>query len=242
MLRRVVPLAFTFFVGCVILPRPAVAAVISLDSAITGTATGGELIDLTVSFDPNASIATNLVGVELYVGFTGLTPIAGSYLLGDVFAAVPPADLLALDGVCSDFGGCGYPPGDPASPEHYLSLVSVFAPSVAAGAGSLFTLQFTAPTATSWSVNLFGDEQVALLWDPPPTCDPADLTCAEIPEPIPFVIVRPGTAVASGTARVDVGVAVSPAPAVPEPATLLLTAGGLAAAVLRKRAVRRRPA
>ena len=240
MMRRVLPLAFTVFVTCLLLPRPASAGVISLATPVEGTATGGEVIDLTVSFDLNAAIATNLVGVELYVGFTGLTPVSGSYLLGDVFAAVPPADLLALDGLCSDLGACSYPASDPASPQHYLSLVSIFAPSLATGPGTLFSLQFVAPAAANWSLNLFGDEQAALLWEPPLTCDPNDPNCAAVPEPFPFAIVMPGMPVASGTARVEVGVAVTPPPPapVPEPAMVLLIGSGLAGAALRKRVIR----
>jgi len=237
MMRRVLPLAFTVLVGVTLLPQPASAAIISLASVIEGTAAGGEVIDLSVSFDLNGSIATNLVGAELYVGFTGLTPVAGSYALGSAFAGVPPEDLLTLDGVCADLG-CSYPPDDPASPQHYLSLVSLFAPSVATGPGTLFTLRFTAPTAAAWTLNLFGDDQMALLWDSPATCDPDDLDCAEIPEPISFAIVPEATEVAPGTARVGVGVTERPA-SIPEPATVLLMASGLATAALRKRVLRR---
>lgn len=246
MKRRVFSLAFTILVSCAFLARPASATPISLAPAVEGTALGGEAIDLTVSFDLNDSIATNLVGVELYVAFTGLTPVAGSYVLGDVFAPVLSDDPVLANGLCSDpITGCSYPTSDPDHPsssQHYLSYVSIFAPSVVTGPGTLFTLRFTAP-AGNWSLNLFGDDQTALLWDPPPTCDPADLNCAEIPAPIPFAIVLPGTDVASGTARVDVGVTVTspPPPTVPEPATFLLMGSGLACAAVRQRALRRRP-
>jgi hypothetical protein len=180
------------------------------------------------------------VGQELYVGFTGLTPVTGSYQLGSVFTPYM-ADVLALDGVCADTG-CNYPADDQFSPQHYLSLVNVFAPSTPSGPGGLFSLQFVAAAGSPWTLNLFGDDGFGLLWDPPAQdCDPNDLSCDPDPvfAPIPYLIVASGNGVASGTARVGVDLRITPAapPAtVPEPSAMALVGTGvLAAAASRRR-------
>ena len=100
-MRRALLLVVTIVIGCVALaPRPASAAFISLTAPVTGTNTPGDVIDLTVSFDPNGSTATNVVSMDLYIAFTGLTPVG--YLLGDIFTpyASDPS-FFALNGVCA---------------------------------------------------------------------------------------------------------------------------------------------
>jgi len=220
------------------------ATVISLTSAVVGTNSAGDVIDLTVSFDANGSSPTNLVGQELYVGFTGLTPLAGSYAVGSFFTPVM-SDVLALDGACIDVG-CGYPLDDAFSPDYYGSFINVFAPSTPSGSGTLFTMQFTvAPGSGHWTLNLFGDDQSGLLWDPPPqACDPNDLLCDPDPSfaTIPYAIVLPADMVPDGLARVNVGVTAPGAPpdppSVTEPGTLILLGSGLLAAAARGRARR----
>jgi hypothetical protein len=54
-------------------PRPASAAFIGLTAPVTGTNNSGDLIGLTVSFDPSGSAAANVVSMDLYVAFTGDT-------------------------------------------------------------------------------------------------------------------------------------------------------------------------
>jgi hypothetical protein len=224
-------------------PSSARAAFISLTSAVSGTNAAGEVIDLTVSFDPNGTAATNLVGQELYVGFSGLTPVAGSFALGSFFTPVMP-DVLAMDGLCADIG-CGYPLDDPFAPDYYGSYTNVFAPSTPSGAGVLFSMQFTvAPGSGHWTLNLFGDDLSGLLWDPPPqACDPNDPLCDPDPSfaTIPYAIVLPTDTVPDGFARVNVGVtapSTPPPPAVAEPETLLLLGSGLFAFGARMRARR----
>jgi hypothetical protein len=125
----------------------------------------------------------------------------------------------------------------------YTSLVLVTPPAVGGTSGSLFRLTFAVlPGVTSWSLDVFGDPDYSLYWEPLGQCAPptAPDDCAVIPEPIDFEIVAPvrGSATAPGVARVEVGVqVVPPSVDVPEPSLLgLLSIGsGVVAAMLRRR-------
>jgi hypothetical protein len=235
----------TIVIWCVALtPRPASAAFISLTTPVTGTNTAGDLVDLTVSFDPNGSTATNVVSMDLYIAFSGLTPVG--YLLGDIFTpyAADPS-FFALNGVCADLFTCMYPEGTPDSASTYQAFASVPTPHAPAGPGTLFTMQFAVAPGGSWSLNLFGDQDSALLWDPTPAevCDFEDPTCDPSVPPIPFALVLPDAMVPDGLARVDVGVTAPPGSEdppplptpVPEPATLMLLGAGLLAVAARHR-------
>ena len=66
-------------------------------------------------------------------------------------------------------------------------------------------MQFAvAPGASAWSLNVFGDEDFGLLWDPTPdeVCDFEDPNCDPSVPPIPFALVLPDDIVPDGLARV----------------------------------------
>jgi hypothetical protein len=214
--------------GCLLLPRAASADVISLATPLAGTATVGDVYTLTVSFDPNGSLATNLVAMELYLGLTGFNPVAGSYQLGSIFTPFL-TDLIALDGACADVG-CG-------QAADYLAFTSVFAPFEPTGPGGLFSIELAAASA-AYALNLFGDDAFALFWDPPGD--------DEVMAAVPFVIAAVGDTVAPGIARINISLTGPPPPTdpnpdpVPEPGSIALFATGLGAVAMRLRPLSRR--
>ena len=248
MIRRALLLVVTIvFWGVAMSPRPASAAFIGLTAPVTGTNSSGDVIGLTVSFDPGTSPAANVVSMDLYVAFTGLTPIG--YLLGDIFTpyASDPS-FFALDGICADLLTCMYPDGTPDSPSTYQAFASVPAPHAPTGPGTLFTMQFAvSPGGSAWSLNVFGDDGFGLLWDPTPAevCDFDNPNCDPSVPPIPFALVLPNGAVPDGLSRVTVDVDAPPGPEppgptpVPEPATLMLLGAGLLAVAAGERRRRR---
>jgi hypothetical protein len=211
------------------------AATITLATPLTGATQ--PYVDLTVSFDANGSEAANLTGWELYVAFEGLVPDDASFALGDLFQPFA-SEAIEIHGLCADGAPCSTPPANSGSSGQWVSLASLFAPSLAQGPGTLFTVRFIAdPNASVWSLNVFGESPAAtegcgasgaLLWE-----SPTDGPCAIGS----FAIVPAGATVPGGTAIVGVS-ATTPTPTpVPEPSTFLLISAGLATLIARRRSI-----
>jgi hypothetical protein len=226
--------AATLLSACAITATPAQASPIFLTTPLTGSNAAGPFVDLTVSFDPNDHAATNLTGWELYVAFTGLSPIDSSFSLGSIVSPFA-TDVIELHGICGEGAPCSNP-ADPLSSGQWVSLASVFAPHLPQGPGTLFSLRFAVdPLETAWTLNVFGESpdgagcgaSGGLLWE-----HPVDGPCAISP----FLIVPEGAAVDGGIARVGVSaVAVPEVASVPEPSTVLLLAVGLGLGLARRR-------
>jgi PEP-CTERM motif-containing protein len=225
MIRRSA-LVLCLLVGCLLAPKTASADVIGLTTPIAGTATVGDVYTLTVSFDPNGSLATNIVTMDLYLALAGLTPIGGSYQLGSLFAGYGDDAMTALDGNCVDMA-CGLA-------ADYEAFAAVYAPFELTGAGVLFSMQLAA-ASTGFTLDLLGDSLLSLFWDPPGD----DLFM----EAVPFMVATTGVDVPLGTARINVSLTgpptdptdpTDPTP-VPEPGSIALFATGLAGAAMRWR-------
>lgn len=220
-------LSLCLVLGCLLLPKAASADVIGLTTPITGTASVGDVYTLTVSFDPNGSLATNLVTMDLYLALAGFTAIDGTYQLGSLFNGLTPdVDMVTLNGACADLG-CGLA-------AEYEAFASVFAPLELAGPGTLFSMQLSA-AAAAFTLDLFGDTAFSLFWDPP-----GDDVFMDV---VPFVVAAVGDTIAPGIARINVSLSgpptgptdpTNPTP-VPEPGTMALFATGLGAAAMRLR-------
>ena len=62
-----------------------------------------------------------------------------------------------------------YPDGTPDSPSNVSGVRERSHAARPHGPGTLFTMQFAvSPGASAWSLNVFGDEDFGLLWDPTP--------------------------------------------------------------------------
>ena len=236
--KAVLAAAVWFLVG-----GPANAATISLlGGAVTGTSAAGETIDLVVAYEPNGVVAGPLVSHQLSLGLSGLA-VSDLQSPGSLYAPLDAADYFDL-GCVGDVVDC--PPvfdGVDAFALHLESFVIVMPGVTAQPQGTFFALRLTA-TGGDWSLDLFGDPDFSLYWEPPPTCDPLDDGCGFGPLPVPFLIVPAGdTSTPLGTAMVTVGLTRTPPdvdpppPSVPEPALALFLFVGTLASLRRARRV-----
>jgi hypothetical protein len=226
--------AAAMMTACALNAATASAATITLAGPLTGSTAGVPFVDLTLSFDANGNPASNITGWELYLSFSGMSPIDSTFALGSVFTPFS-ADVIELHGVCTDGAPCSDAVADTASAQQFVSLASVFAPHLPTGPGSLFSLRFAVdPLASEWSVSVFGESAAAtdpcgvssaLLWE-----HPIDSTCAIAP----FLIIPEGGAADVGVAKIGVA-AVPAAVPVPEPAATALVSLGLLVFAARRR-------
>ena len=196
------------------------AAVVSLSSPVSGAASAGLVIDVTVSLVPNGATTTDLVSHQFFVGATGLEVDGSSW--GSAYAGLSPYDFATPStGDVLDSSGpvdCSTPfacdGGLDAYDTAWMSSLVLLSPSVAANSGSLFTLRLrTIDGATPWAFSLFGDTDYSLLR-------------TDLLEPIEFTIVSSKQSSARDVARVEVAYVASthlPTP-VPEPSVLVLGA------------------
>ncbi len=243
---------FAGVMTCLLLAcAPASGAVLSLAGGPSGgSVVAGLQIDLTVGLEPNGADTSRLVSHFLSVGLHGLVVQDGS--LGTVYDGLAPFDGISGDLLDSSFEiDCSLPgaclPEIEAVPyaSEWLSSAVLLPPAVTQGPGTLFTLRLTAaPGATTWALDVFGDEASALLIEPVP-CPLDDADCVATQSPVPFTIVRADAGVPTGTARVTVGLTIrqpdpdpdpdpDPEP-LPEPAAAVLLACACALRLLRIR-------
>ncbi|BCS32019.1 hypothetical protein TBR22_A12230 [Luteitalea sp. TBR-22] len=204
---------------------------------VTGTASQGQVIDVVVGLDPNGTSAANLVSHFVSLGYTGLTR-AGAAVNGSIYDGLTvfdgtTGDLIDSSGdhACATPGTCSADIEARGYAREWQSALALLPPGITHGPGSLFSLRLRPSGTTAWSFDVFGDPGAALFWEPPFTCDPADLDCGPQPAAVPFLIVRDtDPPPPSGTARVTVAVRVTtpPPPPVPEPSLVWLTVIALA--------------
>ena len=231
-------------------PRPASAAFISLTTPVTGTNTPGDLIGLTVSFDPNGSPAANVVSMDLYVAFTGLTPVG--YMLGDIFTPyTSDPSFFALERRVRRPLHL-HVSGWDARFARYVSGVRQRAHAARTDRAGHALHHAVRRRARRFGVvaERLRRSDFGLLWDPTPdeVCDFEDPNCDPSVPPIPFALVLPDGAVPDGLSRVTVGVNAPPGQEdpdppgptpVPEPASLMLLGAGLLAVAAHHRRRRR---